>query len=111
MRLSGALSNQSRLLALHKANQARSKLTIDHARMSSRPRPRPKQGAIQEAILTALRNEGTDLRAAEVRLGAESQLGRNISADTVSSFLSVACRSNRWPVQRVSPGRYRYVDV
>lgn len=69
-------------------------------------RLRLPQGAIQAAVLDVLRGAGGSLRPSEVRQRAEQRLGRAVSLDTVSSFLSVAARSEEWRVVRTSYGRY-----
>ncbi len=64
-------------------------------------------GAIQAAILGVLREAEDALAPSEVRVCVEEGLGRPISQDTISSFLSVACRSADLPVQRIGRGLYR----
>jgi len=64
-------------------------------------------GAIQAAILEVLREAEDALVPSEVRVRVEERLGRPISQDTISSFLSVACRSVDSPVQRIGRGLYR----
>lgn len=111
MRLSGACSNQSQLAVVLKAAEARSKLTTSNAAKSSRAPIRLKQGILQDAVLTVMAENRQALRPTEIRASVERKLGRTISYDTVASFLSAAARSDRWPVVRVSPGRYRLLHL
>ncbi len=64
-------------------------------------------GAIQAAILGVLREAEDALAPSEVRVRVDERLGRPISQDTISSFLSVACRSTDLQVQRIGRGLYR----
>ncbi len=67
-------------------------------------------GAIQAATLRVLRETEDALASSEVRECVEERLGRPISQDTISSFLSVACRSVDLPVQRIGRGLYRIAE-
>lgn len=57
-------------------------------------------GAIQDAILDTLTHSGA-LRPRDVQHRVEERLGRLVSRDTVTSFLSVAARDPRSAVTRV----------
>lgn len=106
MRLSGACSNQSQLAVVRKAAEARSKLTTEPVAESRRDLPRQRLGAIQEAILDIISSSSKPLRPTEIRRQAVAATNREISYDTVASFLSVASRSDKWPIQRVGLGLY-----
>ena len=64
-------------------------------------------GTIQAAALTVLTEADGPLAPRQVRARAQALLGLTVSQDTISSFLSVACRSASLPVRRVGRGRYR----
>lgn len=106
MRLSGCLSNLPRIERIHKAIEARSKLTISDGPKSSPRDIRPKQGAIQEAVIAVLEEHSQPLGPAAVRGRVSVLLEREVSYDTISSFLSVASRNEKWPITRVSTGFY-----
>ncbi|MGB0872681.1 MAG: hypothetical protein ACPGYP_06035 [Solirubrobacterales bacterium] len=110
VRLSGACSNQSQLAVVRKAAEARSKLTTEPVAESRRDPLRQRLGAIQEAILDAMSSSSKPLRPTEIRRQVIAGTNREISYDTVASFLSVASRSVKWPVQRVGPGLYLIVQ-
>lgn len=107
MRLGGRLSNHPQLLLIRKASKALSKLTISEGAKSS-PALRPKQGTIQAAVVTALEQHGRPLRPADLCYRVELMLETDVSYDTVSSFLSVASRSDKWPIEKVDTGRYQF---
>ena len=67
---------------------------------------RPRQGALQEAILTVLEMAGEPVTPRQLREAAERLLGHAISPDTVTSLLSVGARSGSSPVTRVGLGQY-----
>ncbi|MCA1693293.1 MAG: hypothetical protein LC749_00410 [Actinobacteria bacterium] len=67
---------------------------------------RPPQGAIQAAVLEVLRAAPGSLRVAEIHRRVEEELGRAVSRDTVTSLLSVACRTGAPLVLRVARGTY-----
>lgn len=107
MRLSGACSNRRQLAVVRKAAEARSKLTISEVPESRGQPPRLRAGAIQECVIEVLCDQRTTLTAPEIRGRVENRLSAPISGDTVSSFLSVASRSKKWPVERAGYGHYR----
>ncbi|MEJ7783301.1 MAG: HTH domain-containing protein [Solirubrobacteraceae bacterium] len=63
-------------------------------------------GTIQAAALTVLTEADGPLAPRQVRARAQALLGLTVSQDTISSFLSVACRNERSPVVRVQRGLY-----
>ncbi len=63
-------------------------------------------GAIQAAVLAVAAAEQTPMRPCEVLRAVEHRLGRAVSYDTVSSFLSVAARDPAMPVARAYGQRY-----
>ena len=63
-------------------------------------------GAIQTAALFVLGQADSAMTPREVRTAVEERLGVPVSQDTISSFLSVACRSVDPLVQRVERGLY-----
>lgn len=67
-------------------------------------------GTIQAAALAVLAKADAALMPRDVRALIEERLDRTVSQDTVSSFLSVACRSAESPVRRVGHGLYRIVE-
>lgn len=71
--------------------------------------PRLKQGAIQAAIVSVLERNKVAMRPIDIRARVSSDLGREIPTDTVTSFLSVAARSGKWPIEKVRDGQYRLV--
>lgn len=64
-------------------------------------------GEIQDTVLDVMRLAGEPLRPTEIRIRVSNRLEREISYDTVASFLSVACRDSKWSVKRVESGRYK----
>ena len=69
---------------------------------------RPRMGVIQGEVLKVLQQAApSPMRTPELRAAVEVRLKIAVSRDTVSSFLSVASRSERWPVVRVNHGLYR----
>jgi len=68
---------------------------------------RPPQGAIQAAVLEVLAAAAGSLRPGEIRERVQQRLDVEISQDTVTSFLSVACRADEPTVIRLGYGRYR----
>jgi hypothetical protein len=63
-------------------------------------------GAIQNAVIAVLTEADAPLLPQQVQELAERRLGRTVSYDTVSSFLSVAARGSSMPIQRVQRGLY-----
>lgn len=106
MRLSGGCSNQSQLAVVRRAAEARSKLTIASAGVSTRQPVRLRLGAIQGAMVNVLSKSDGPLSPREIRILVESRLQRDISMDTVYSFLRIATRSEKWPAERIGLGRY-----
>jgi hypothetical protein len=78
---------------------------VDHA-LIPRAAPRLRQGLIQATVLAALREARVPLRARVIHAQVERRLGRCVSLDTVSSYLSVAARDAAIPVRRCSRGVY-----
>ncbi len=109
MRLSGACSNRNQLAVVREAAEARSKLTTEPSTESSRKPLRKRRGEIQDAVLSVLKsNDGAALRPSEVRDLVAARHLAEISYDTIASFLSVTCRSDRWPIERVGAGLYSW---
>lgn len=106
VRLSGACSNQSQLAVVRKAVEARSKLTITEPTMS-RPSIRPRLGEIQDAVLRVIQNHNA-LSPTATHALVEQHLGRPVSYDSIASFLSVASRNDKWPIERLRPGTYSW---
>lgn len=105
MRLTGALSNHDVGARLDKAlDQKRQAPRVER---TERPRLRLAMGTIQDTALSVLRDADGSLTPKEVRARVEEQLGTPVSQDTISSFLSVGCRSGTLPVLRTGRGRYR----
>src|SRR4051794_20301645 len=107
MRLTGAMSNGQVASTLTGLLARKRELECGDVAGVSAERLRLPQGAIQAAVLDVLASASASLRPSEVRARVEQRLGRAVSIDTVSSFLSVAARSGEWRVVRTSYGRYR----
>jgi hypothetical protein len=108
MRLTGALSNQGTADALGVVLDRKRQLARRTAASTGPCRTiRLPQGAIQGAVLDVLRAASGPLRARDIQLRAEARLERSLSYDTVTSFLSVACRAENRLVERVGYGLYR----
>ena len=105
MRLTGALSNHEVGASLEHALARKRRVPLDDELV--RPPLRPPMGAIQDAAVLVLRGMDSPAKPREVRTLVEEHLGVEVSEDTISSFLSVACRSATSPVRRVGPGLYR----
>jgi len=112
MRLTGACSNHDVGARLDKGlYQKRRILPRSEGPERGRESPlRLPMGAIQAATLATLRDAACALTCREVRACVEERLRRPVSQDTISSFLSVACRSAEEPVQRVGRGLYRTTE-
>lgn len=108
VRLTGALSNHDVGACLQAALDR--KRRVPRRSAQHRPDLRLPMGVIQTAALAALTEADRALTPRDVRASVEERLERSVSQDTVSSFLSVACRSARWPVRRVGRGLYRIVE-
>jgi len=67
-------------------------------------------GSIQSAIVQVLRAAERPLTPRVVRVRVEERLRRTTCQNTVSSFLSVACRAADSPVQRCGRALYRIAD-
>ena len=65
-------------------------------------------GVIQAAVLDVLANARAGLRPKEVQLGVQEHLGREVSYDTIGSFLSMASRDPGQAVVKTADGRYRH---
>jgi hypothetical protein len=107
MRLSGALSNQATADALGALVDRKRRLGMVGINEDARPLIRLPQGAIQAAVLEVLADASGSLRAVEIHSRVQTRLMQSITRDTVTSFLSVGCRSTSLPVIRVGHGRYR----
>ena len=107
MRLSGALSNRPAASALSGLLARKRKIIVADEPTPSRHSMRLPQGSIQAAVMEVLAAASGSLRPGEVREKVQQCLGVAISQDTVSSFLSVACRADEPVVIRVGYGRYR----
>ena len=72
-------------------------------------------GTIQAAALTVLTEADGPLAPRQVRARAQALLELTVSQDTISSFLSVACRNGRFPWCACSAGctgsAIRLVDI
>lgn len=107
MRLTGALSNPDKGTSLARLNRLRAKLiAATNASTRSKSALKPRAGAIQATVIEALDSAAGPLKVGEIQTEVEARLGRPISRDTVTSFLSVACRADASRVTRVGPGRY-----
>ena len=107
VRLTGALSNLDVSDSLDAAVGGKRGIAVPVPTRSSRPRLRPRLGAIQGTILNVLDEAGRAVGAREVRDLVETRLQQPVSLDTVSSFLSVASRAPRPAVHKVKRGLYR----
>jgi len=108
VRLTGALSNQGTADALDVVLDRKRQLAVGMAASAEPCRTiRLPQGAIQAAVLDVLRAASGPLRPRDIQLRVEARLRRSLSHDTVSSFLSVACRADNLLVERVGYGLYR----
>lgn len=109
MRLTGALSNQGTAEALGMVLDRKRGLALGIAAGATNPcrTIRLPQGAIQATVLDVLRAASGPLRPRDIQLRVEARLGRSLSHDTVTSFLSVACRADNRVVERVGYGLYR----
>ena len=107
MRLTGALSNLDVSDSLDAAVGGKRGIAVPVPTRSSRPRLRPRLGAIQGTILNVLDEAGRAVGPREVRDLVETRLQQPVSLDTVSSFLSVASRAQRPAVHKVKRGLYR----
>jgi hypothetical protein len=107
VRLTGAMSNGQVASTLTGLLARKRELECGDVAGVPAERLRLPQGAIQAAVLDVLASASASLRPSEVRARVEQRLGRAVSIDTVSSFLSVAARSGEWRVVRTSYGRYQ----
>lgn len=87
---------------------AKIKASGEAERVPTRPILRLPQGQIQAYVHELLGSAGRVLRPKEVQLKVEQRVGREVSYDTVASFLSVAARDPGQPIVRTGHGRYRY---
>lgn len=69
---------------------------------------RLRLGAAKEALNDILKSAEGPLRVGEIHARLEGALECAVSRHTVTSFLSVACRSDGSPVRRVGRGRYEW---
>ena len=103
----GALSNPDALAPLLRLDRIRSKLLAGAAKA---PRPvtvlKPRCGVVQAAILRVLGASSDALVVSDIHARVERELGYAVVRDTVTSFLSVACRAGDSPIARVSRGYY-----
>lgn len=80
-----------------------------HPRQRSRPTAnRLRQGAIQEEIFDVVRGSNTPVSPREIRKEVSDRLDVELSFDTVYSFLALALKDDRWPIERVGYGKYMY---
>lgn len=107
MRLRRALSNPEQLAAVEKAAQARSQLTMRRRESPRPPATRLRQGAIQEQILAVIRSSQEPISPRQIRETVSSQLDIDLSFNTVYSFLARAMKEGRWPIERLSYGKYQ----
>ena len=108
MRLTGALSNPDALAPLLRLDRIRATLVVEAAKTSRVATVlKPRNGTVQAAILVVLRATTDPLAPVQVHALVERHLDRAVVRDSVSSFLSVACRDERSPVVRVQRGLYR----
>lgn len=107
MRLTGALSNPQVASTLDGLAGRKRKIDLGllPAELPKRSMRLP-QGAVQDAVLEVLRVAAGSLRVAEIHVRVEEELGQVVSRDTVTSFLSVACRAEAAVVLRVEHGVY-----
>jgi len=108
MRLTGALSDPDVGSSLARLDELRAKLIVAITDAPARPGTvlKLRAGLIQTAIMAALDAAAGPLTVGEIQTHVEAQLGQAISRHTVTSFLSVACRGDVFPVVRLAPGRY-----
>jgi hypothetical protein len=102
-----ALSNQDIAPGLQRLALIRAEIPTEAQLQCRTTTIRARSGVVQGAVLAVLAEVETPQRPAEIRKRVEQWLGREVSPDTVSSFLSVACRSTSFPVERVQRGLYR----
>ena len=112
MRLTGALSNHDVGAGLEGALERKRQLPprAQGAEQRLKLRLRLPMGAIQAAAIEVLQDADDALMPLEVRTRVEKRLQTRISQNTISSFLSVACRSGDSPVQRVGHALYRITE-
>lgn len=111
MRLIGALSNPDALAALRRLDRIRTKRLAEATRV-----PRPDRGG--EAAMRSDPSGGARRARrlvgghapSEIHTRVEQRLGCSVVRDTVTSFLSVACRDEESPVIRVQRGLYAATD-
>lgn len=65
-----------------------------------------RETRLHDEILGVLARSETPKRPVEVKEEIESRLQREVSYNTVASFLSVSARNPKSPIERVSPGLY-----
>jgi hypothetical protein len=107
MQLTGALSNHDGGVWLRQALDGKRLCVGVRGDDLPGPRPmRPAQGAIQSAVLQALRSAQAAVGVGQIHRLVEDEFGRPVSRDTVASFLSVACRAESPVVVRVARGLY-----
>jgi hypothetical protein len=107
MRMIGALSNPEALSGLLRLDRIRTKRLAEAARTARPDRVvKPRCGVVQAAVLDVLGTSTEAMRPAEIHARVEQELGYSVVRDTVTSFLSVACRDERSPVLRVQRGLY-----
>jgi len=107
MRLTGACSNQEIADVLEALLDRKRQLGSGGIGIDSKRMLRLPQGAIQATVLQVLDTAAGALRLGEIQSRVEQRLDRSVSRDTVSSFLSVACRAHAPTVVRVGYGLYR----
>ena len=109
MRLTGACSNQETADVLEALLDRKRQLALGADGTDTGPkRPlRLPKGAIQAAVLQVLDAATGPLRLGEIHSRVEQRLDRATTRDTVSSFLSVACRADNPTVVRAGYGLYR----
>ena len=112
VRLTGACSNHDVAARLDGALERKLQILSPARKTECRPKPplRLPMGAIQAAALAVLTEADGALNPPEVRSRVESRLRVAVSQDTITSCLSVTCRSSHSPIERVGRGLYRVDD-
>jgi hypothetical protein len=91
MQVTGALSNQTIADTLEALLKRKRWITRPPGRTEHALRLRA--GAIQDAVLDVLADADGALRCGEIHARVQHRLGRAVARDTVTSYLSVACRA------------------
>ncbi len=74
--------------------------------MSASSTTRRAPGEVRDAIVSALRDAGKPMKVEEIRAAVAIQLGGEVSASSVRSYLNANCGPGKWFV-RVRHGVYR----